>query len=268
MELKSLVLGLVMSMGAFALKSGAGMGYLMADGRKWPVQAGRTLAFAAGYGAVFLLSWGILSHVDLTAHLADFTLLFKSGMTLHLILAVLVMAWGAGLLGAAGKGGDEGQIPGPPDAQPSNARPTKAWPSRARPSRAWMALAVPCPVCFAVILLSSGFLAALYPGQTRVFIWLYLGFVSSAIGAALLVSRAARGRAENLLGTIMVYISGYFILSVLLVPQWADLGRIYRISLSHSVGAAGPAVSWAGLVILILLAFCLGFFRAPEKELI
>lgn len=247
MELKSLVLGLVLSMGAFALKAGIGMGYLMADNGTWPRQAGRTLAFAAGYGLVFLMAWAIIAHVDMTARLDRFTLLFKSGMTLHLILAVLIMIWGAGLLTSRKATGGK----------------------RPQPSRVWMALAIPCPVCFTVILLSSGFLAALYPDQTWILAGLYLGFVLTGLSSAFLISRVARGRAEAVLGTLMIYISGYFMLSVLLVPQWADLNKIYRLSLPETSDIFGPLLvdtRWAILTLFILITFCLGFFMAPKKE--
>lgn len=244
MEFKSLVLGLCLSVGAFALKAGAGLGYVLADGRPLPVQGLRCAGFAGIYGLVFAASAWIIGHVDLTAHLATLSLWFKSGMTLHLILAVLVMAWGVGLVKS-----------GPPGRH----KPEKR-------SRTWLALVLPCPVCVSVILLSGGFLRTLYPGEVLVWLWFYGGFVILALTAAVTVSRLARGRAETVLGSLMIYISGYFILMVLLVPQWADLGRIYRLGLTAGTGVSNP---WSGGLAVILVsaaAFCLGFFRAHTKE--
>ncbi len=98
MELKSLILGLFPSTGAFALKSGGGLAYVLVQR---PGKMGRclvTLAFMTGYGLVFGLAALLLLKVDLPAHMDLFQEFFKSGMTLHFLLAFLLLFWGVSLL--------------------------------------------------------------------------------------------------------------------------------------------------------------------------
>lgn len=137
MEIKSLFLGLIFSLANFAVKSGAGLSYLF---RKTGGMAGRLrviAGFVVGYGLVFGLAWLLVSRVELLAHLDTVMSVFKNGMTLHFLLATLLLVWGAGLL--------------------------KKKPGGSENSRGWLALALPCPVCFSVILFTGSLLHNLLP---------------------------------------------------------------------------------------------------------
>lgn len=242
MELKTLILGLFMSTAAFAVKSGGGLAYvfLQTPGRMGRIGAASLflLCYALVYGASALL----LAHVDLTAHLDTLQDFFKSGMTLHFLLASLLAVWGTILL--------------------------KQAPGESRPTRTWLALVVPCPVCFSVVLLSSSFAAALYPGKPLVFVALYAGFALVSLGVAAAGSGLLkdRGSPEHFLGVLMLGIAVYFLLSVVIVPQFADLDKIYRISLAHPAGEGNAGRQMAGYGLLALAALGIGFYNPFRRD--
>ena len=198
-----------MSVAVFALKAGGGLSYLLTQKPGLPRKAALSIGFMIMYGLIFLVSGWILSSVDLTRHVDTLQAFFKSGMTLHFILAFLMAAWGLHLL-------------------------MKSHDNK-KASRAWILLVVPCPVCFSVILLSCAFTCALYPGNCLVFWGLYGGFILVSLSVALLFSvflkKSTSNPAGNFLGTLMLYIAGYFMLSVIIIPQFGDLEQIYRLSM-------------------------------------
>lgn len=244
MELKTLILGLAVSLGAFAVKSGGGLSYLYLQ---MPGKWAKTLVslyFIACYGVVFMAAAWVLSRVDLTRHINILQGFFKSGMALHLLLALLISVWGVRLLV---KNRQDRGI-----------------------TRGWVPLVVPCPICFCVILLSSSFVSALYPGTPLVFVCLYIGFVLISLTVALLFAFVIRDRerAGSFLGTLMLYIAGYFILSVIVIPQFGDLDRIYRISLAEDI--SGISKDRLIVIVFCLVAVFTGFvstvFKQNERE--
>ncbi len=209
MEIKSLILGLVFGLGIFALKSGIGLGYLLA------VSAGRSRKTALfswhllAYGALFPVSWLVLTQVSLLAYFPQLQKLFASGMALHLISACLMAGWGSWLL-------------------------VRARPVQAGLSKGWLLLSLPCPVCATVILLETAFIMALYPdhsviamgGMAAVF------SVIQSVSAVFFCQRFSinQSRAEQLLGQLMCGLAGYFLLSLCMVPQFSQIDRIYRLA--------------------------------------
>ncbi len=241
MELKSLIIGLVLSLGAFAVKSGAGLGYAMAGsqhrGRAFLILTG----FAAGYAAVFFLAATILSMADLMAWYPEMETVFKGGMILHMILAGLLAVWGFKLMAGHHHPGEQSQ-PGL--------------------SKAWLALALPCPVCFLVILLNTGLVSALYPERPLILWWLFSGFILVSLGAAAVFHSVGRGR-QAFLGGVMLYMAAYFVLCVTLIPQFGDFETIRRLSESNP--AADPFAA-ALLAAGALFALAAGFFNPFQKR--
>ncbi len=233
MELKSLILGLAFSVGIFAVKSGAGLSYLL---RREPGLPGRLAAvcgFLAGYGAVFWLAWLLVSRVDLLARLDTVMLFFKNGMTLHLLLAGLLLLWGVALL--------------------------KKEDQAAAGSHGWLLLTLPCPVCFSVILFSGGFLRILLPDVPWLFGWLFAGFIIVSLISGISLALFGRGNAEHGLGTVMVLAALYFLVTIAVVPQFGDIERIYRLSRT-----SGTTLADSRLPLLLAatgLAFAAGFLR-------
>ncbi len=165
---------------------------------------------------------------------------FKSGMTLHFLLALLLLGWGVNLL----KNRHEKQTS----------------------TRGWIPLVVPCPVCFTVILLSCSFVSALYPDNPVVFFALYAGFILISLVVAFTVGRLLnnQGAANLFLGGLMLYIAVYFILSVIVIPQFADLDKIYRISITDSMFE----LSREKIILLVLSisALITGFINPLKRE--
>ena len=264
MELKSLILGLALSLGAFALKSGAGLGYAM-SGYRGRISTGMVLAaFTAGYGALFYLAARILDLADLTALYPKMETIFKSGMAIHMILAGLLALWGIRLL-----------IRRPNKDNLCQDNLYREQPGR--PSRAWLALALPCPVCFLVILLNTGLVSALYPDRPHLVWWLFSGFITASLAAALVFYLLGRGRQgiNSLLGGVMLYMAAYFVLCITIIPQFGDLETVYRLSrplfcLATEQGAGssfpgGPSTA-ALPVAGAVLALAAGFFNPFKKR--
>lgn len=238
MELKSLILGLFLSSAAFALKSGGGLGvvFLQAPGKTRRLLS--IIVFMAGYAIVFAAAALILSRVDFMDHVDLVQTFFRSGMTLHFILALLLAGWGIHLL-----------------KDPGNSKQT---------TRGWIPLVVPCPVCFSVILLSCSFVGALYPDQPLIFFVLYAGFILISLGVALCVALLVRDLTvvRPFLGALMLLLAVYFGLSVIVIPQFADLDKIYRIS-RNEVEISRQIIV---LIILCIGAVVLGFFNPFKRE--
>jgi predicted transporter len=228
MEIKSLLLGIIFSIGIFAVKCGVGLHYRISrmrpGQRRWPVPA----AFAGIYLLVFLIVELALIRMDLTAHLDRLLAFVKTGMLIHLVMAALLIVWGLHLL---------------------RARPAVD----ADPSRGWLLLVLPCPVCATVIFLSLAFLAAGFPGcSLQAAAGLYAGFLLISLvtmGAMAIGGRAQTARPETRLGAAMLLIAVYFLLSVTVIPQFAEVDKIYRLSLAAT---SRTAWKWGQVVVFSL----------------
>ena len=244
MELKSLLLGLLFSMGIFAVKSGAGLSCLLArrTGRRDRLFAATT--FVLGYGLLFALAWLLLNRIKLTDYLETVMHLFKGGMTIHFALAVLLLLWGTTLLGRKGEGG-------------------------AMAGHGWLLLALPCPVCFSVILMSSVFLRTFFPENQGLVVWLAAGFLAVGLLSAFALARPGRrqGVPEQRLGTIMVLAGLYFLLTMVVVPQFADIDRIYRLSLAATTETMDrrlPLLA-VGCALAFITGLCKTMWRTSWK---
>lgn len=242
MELKSLILGMGFSLGIFALKSGVGLYYCLAgtDSRR-----GRALArgiFALAYLLVFAASGAVLKHlaeIDPGGRLPLILTWMESGMWIHLLMAALLLVWGLRL--TLGNGADGGR------------------------SRSWLLPALPCPVCATVIALSMGFLAARFPdAPAAAAAGLYLAFLAvSMITAALMAvgETAAKSSPDALLGGAMLFIAAYFLLSVIILPNVADIDAVYRMAATP--GQDAPAGIRHGIIFTTAAAATfLGGFSA------
>ena len=238
MELKALWLGLVMSMGAFAVKTGLGWAYLWAQsppGRKLPA----SLIVLAGYALLFGGVYWLVSSVNMLAHYEILLPLWQSGVTLHWLMAGLLMWWGLALLKSK------------PDSCHHN-------------SRGWLALVIPCPVCLSVVLMSAAGLVMFFPEQSLGAIAaLFAAFVTIAAASGLVAVFSSRGRAspvQSQLGLAMFLMALYFIVSALVMPHFAELDRIHRLAVYSEEGRKADFKS--SLIMLGFLAalMALGFF--------
>ncbi len=207
MEIKTLILGILMAVFIFAVKSGCGMYYMMARMKSWKGRGGIFLLSALSYGALFLGSYHLLRFLKHVALFPFFEKIINIGMPLHFALAFGMIVWAVLLL--------------------------KGTASHTH-SRAYLLLVVPCPVCLTVILLITAFIMAYFPKNggelLGVTFGIYLVVQSGIVFALFGLQNVARWDSGRVLGWGMLLIASYFILTVLVAPQMTGLEKIYRIA--------------------------------------
>ena len=240
---KSLILGVLFSISVFAGKSGIGLAYLLGRTPSWRDKALRLLGFALLYGLVFALAaWG-LRVLDPLAHLESIQRFLQSGMQAHLLMAGVMITWGLALLRKPHQHG--------------------------RTSRGWLLLTLPCPLCATVIVFSLAFGLSLFPDHfSQVAGGLYLAFLVISLmvmGLMLGLGKMTTQSAESLLGGAMVLLGTYFLLSIAILPQFADVDTIYRLARHQSSGQTREVTTLLPLVVLTLLTFLTGFGLTCKK---
>jgi predicted transporter len=238
MELKSLFLGLAFSVGIFAVKAGAGLAYYLDTRPGYRHRILASAAVAAGYGLVFLLAWAAIQRLDPALWLNRVLPVLQHGMTLHLVLAVLLLVWGAALL--------------------------KQPPEPTGPTRGWLLLTLPCPVCFTVIFFSLALLYALLPEQPRVPVWAAAGFIGTVLAAGWIGHGFIRQPSRHFLGGVMVLAALYFLITMAVVPWFSDIERIYRLGKTgiHEPPGRDDLMFRAGAMVL----FAGGFMHALRRS--
>ena len=247
MAYHSLILGILFSIGIFAIKSGVGLHYILGSRNGFWSKAVVLLAFLFSYSVVFLLAALVLKRVDLVRHLDTVQSLIRSGMLIHLLMAGLMAVWGVALL--------------------------KQKPDTMSVSRGWLLLVLPCPVCATVIAFYAAFLFMLFPDQAVASLAaLYTAFILiSAVAATLVYLYEIRSRQnvtqsrESLLGGAMLLMAAYFLLSVTLMPQFGDLDKVYRLACYPCDSARTGALSVLVVSAAAAAAFSLGWgFRFKQ----
>lgn len=242
MSYENLILGVLFSIGIFAVKSGVGIAYLVAGQEKKRAKIGAFLLFALTYGLVFAAVALILAGIDPIGHLAAIRSWVRSGMIVHLGLAVLLMVWGVLLLKNGG---------------------------RRRKSKGWLLLALPCPVCAIVIFLSAGFLYASFPDTPRsAVLVLYLAFVLINLVTMAVIGLYRKARAipsESILGGAMLLIALYFMASVTVMPQFADVDKVYRLAVYEGKAPSQKVLHLLPFSVLSAAAFIGGYGLTSKK---
>lgn len=243
MAYENLIMGVLFSIGIFAIKSGVGISYVVAGQEKKRAKAGAFLLFVITYGLVFFAAATILTKIDPVRHLAAIQSFVRSGMIVHMILAGLLMGWGVLLL--------------------------KAGSGYRKKSKGWLLLAVPCPVCVTVIFFTAGFLFTWFPETPKSAVTaLYLAFVLInllTMGAAGLFRKWQTMPAESLLGGAMILMALYFIISVTVMPQFADVDKIYRLAMHQGKAPLQQVVHLIPFSILTAAAFVGGYGVKSKK---
>lgn len=243
MVYKSLIMGVLFSIGIFAGKSGVGLAYLLGRTPSMGGKIVRLLAFALLYGMLFALVAAGLRLFDPLEHLEGIQGFLQSGMQVHLLMAGVMIVWGLFLL-----------------RKPHHHQTS---------SRGWLLLTLPCPVCATVIVFSIAFCLSLFPDRfPQVVSGLYLAFLGislAAMGLMLAVGRVSHQSAEILLGGAMVLLGAYFLLSMAVLPQFTDIDKIYRLARYQSPGQPQNLATLLPLLVLTLLMFTAGFGLTHKK---
>lgn len=240
---ESLIMGVLFSISVFAGKSGIGLAYLLGRTPSKKGKIARLLAFSLMYGLVFgLAAWG-LRVLDPLEHLETIQGFLQSGMQAHLVMAGVMFAWGLALLRRPHQHGST--------------------------SRGWLLLTLPCPVCATVIVFSLAFGISLFPDQFgQVASGLYLAFLLISLmvmGFMLGLGKMTAQSAETLLGGAMVLLGAYFLLSMAILPQFADIDKIYRMAHYQAPGQQQELSALLPLVVLTLFTFLAGFGCTHHK---
>jgi len=235
MELKSLFLGLIFTLGIFCLKSCIGLSYVFTRVHNLKVKIFFISGSVITYFLVFFFSYLILKGVDLINYYTLFSEIFRSGMYIHILIATGLIVWGIYLL--------------------------RDRPGKGNVSKAFLLLIIPCPVCATVIFITIAFLLTYFPHASLLAIsGSYLVFVAMATFSVLTLTlwdKGSKSSPETTLGTAMLLIAIYFILSIIIMPQFSDIGNIYRIA-----AYKGEKASLNIGDILFLLATMATFFTA------
>lgn len=240
MEWKSLILGLTMAFSVFALKSGAGLFYVVdtcrSASRRWVYRG----VYSASYLILFAFAYYSLTRLDIIDHVEIFQNLTEAAMGIHVLMAAGFLFWAIQLLRTV---------------QRNHIKPS--W------NRAWITLIIPCPVCLTVIVLTTALLISLFPERA----WYstfggYALFVIISLSASFVIQFIKNRRqlsAESILGGAMLFTAAYFILSVLLIPHWSDLDKVYRIASVQAEKSVTDAQLAIEAVIVVVVLFLLGF---------
>ncbi|MFW6415091.1 MAG: DUF2162 family putative transporter [Thermodesulfobacteriota bacterium] len=231
MLLKSLILGLIFSLGIFAFKVGLGAHYFLSG---YPGSRDKVLflsGLALGYLLLFLVGYYLIEMLSVSTYINVFQRSFEYGMLLHLLMATLLIVWGILILRAD-------------------------YSERSR-SLGWLPLVIPCPLHLSVILLCLVFLLTSFSqGAWISVIGLYLGFLC-LVFFTLLILRLfpTRGRQKELLGWGMLFIAAYFFLAIIIMPQFQDAEKIYRLGAYQAEERQVAIENALTAVVLAVIAF-------------
>lgn len=213
MEFKSLFLGLVFAMGIFGLKGGVGLHFFLIEKRGLKVRISLLSLYSIVYLFLFIVCAHILREIDAMLYFEMIQGFLKSGMFIHVLMAGGLIVWGIVLLKRRDESGKK--------------------------SYGWLALIIPCPLCIMVILLSAAFILSWFPGSGYMAVlWAYLIFMGIVLITVISMSHwglRAGSNPDSTLGAVMLMIAVYFILSVIIMPQFQDIDEIYRLA-AHKRG--------------------------------
>jgi predicted transporter len=243
MEYQSLILGVLLTIGIFAIKSGAGLAYIFTGRKGVRKNILYLLLFTITYGIIFLAAMSILKRVDPLSHLMRIQQLISSGMFIHIVMAILMIVWGILLI--------------------KHKRVSH------KKSRGWMLLVIPCPVCITVIFITTGFLMALYPDRSYIVVsGLFAAFIIISLLTVVLISLYSRYRdiqPESFLGAIMLLIALYFIISVTVMPHFSDIDKVYRLAMYKGKRAPHEITNIVYCLTVLSLSFVSGFTYKFKK---
>lgn len=245
MEWKTLILGIGMSMGVFGVKAGAGLYGGLREGSADGY--GRKIFFmAAGYALIF----GLLAAVLRTVHRMDsidvLMRWLRAGMLVHVVLAILMLTWGLML------------------------KRSRTFKDTHR--NGWWLLVVPCPACMTVVGIGLAFVMALFPGAVlKSVALLYFGFLGVIFGTVFALSRWARWfghQPEEILADAMIFLSVYFLLSVVVMPQFAGIEEVSRMGeRSLQTTPMTNRLSWLGMGLAVSTAFAGGYVHTRRRRI-
>ncbi len=244
MELKALILGLIFATGVFAFKSGTGLGYFVQSHKGKQGRRFGILVYIVIYFLLFEVSYLVVSKVPLLGHLSLVQVLLRYAMVIHVILAGGLFLWGLWVVRFRSSG----------------------W----HANYGWVALMMPCPVCLSVILIITAMLYSSLGGKSRSAILLtYLLFLfMGSMGAfftALLQKKDGVEYSKGL-GITMLALASYFLLAVIIMPQFKDIDKIYRLAAYEAEGEGIQSKQFMIPLLVMSGAWLSGFLRMCSRN--
>ncbi|VFQ46781.1 DUF2162 family putative transporter [Desulfoluna butyratoxydans] len=214
MEWKSLIAGLVFTMGMYAAKCGIGLacGWTQRESRRLSFIAVAALAYTLLFAGCFLL----LTRVNLLNKLLIVEHLVKWAMAVHAAMASLLLVWGSALLKKPAEGTE--------------------------PVRGWLLFALPCPVCMGVILLTIAFVIGFFPENALAMTAMAWGIFAVVASVGFLATRCLGTRfapPHHVMGTMMVLAALWFLLTILVVPHVSELPDVFAMASGAADSARG-----------------------------
>jgi len=246
MELKTLFIGIVFAMGIFAIKNGVGLHYLLTYKNRKIFKILMIALYLLIYFIAFILISYVLQIIDIIYYFEIIQKWLHSAMFIHVIMASGLMIWGIYLL-----------------KRNNN--------QRYKSSYGWIALLIPCPICITVIFISLSFIISYFPNAG------YLASISVYLVFMTIVSLTVAGmeiwnkgisfseNSEATMGAAMMLISAYFFLSVVIMPQFSNIDKIYRLAAYHPEVINTPVSYLLSLIIAVTFFFFSGFFLITKK---
>jgi predicted transporter len=199
--------------------------------------------FSLTYLLLFMICAHILQHIDVLSYFDVMQTFMKSGMIIHVLMAGGFVVWGVSLL----KQGRRSQTP----------------------SYGWLALVIPCPVCITVVFLSSAFLVSYFPDSGRLAVFLayltFMGIVALTVVGMSLWGIQSDSTPESDMGAAMLIIAAYFFLSVIIMPQFGDVDKIYRIAAYKGENPIADPREWIKVYAVMAVLFGAGFLYMLRK---
>ena len=243
-ELKALVLGVIFATAIFAFKSGIGLGYFLQSGIEKASARISVLVYAVIYFLLFEAGYLIATKVPLFANLDLVQVLLRYAMVIHVVLAGGLFLWGLWVLRSNSKG----------------------W----HTSYGWVALMLPCPVCLSVIFIITAILYSSFGAGSHTAVFgAYLVFLIMGLMGALFTGILQKKRGteySKALGITMVALASYFLLAVIIMPQFKDIDKIYRLA-AYKVEREGGQSKQSVIPLMAMVAAWLSGFLGLRAKI-
>jgi len=235
MEWKSLIAGLVFTLGIYAVKCGIGLACgCVGQEERWRQRA-IIGAAALAYTFLFAGSYLLLTRVNLLNQLLIVQNLVKWAMAVHVAMASLLLAWGTSLL----------------------KKPT----TETGAVRGWLLFVLPCPVCMGVILLTIAFVIGFFPETAFAMTSMAWGIFAAVTTVSFFVVRSLGIRFYNphhVMGTMMVLAALWFLITVLVVPHVSELPDVFAMASNTTESSRSPGNASIWVIISLCCLFGVG----------
>ena len=238
--------GVLVAFSVFGVKVGLGLGAYVLERR---ASAKNKAVFIGGSLSMYLLlfmgMYLVVTRLNLLNHLDKLVNLLGYGMTLHLLVAVGLFAWGLQLL-------------------LQNTRHAHGFAVKAS-----LLLIAPCPVCATVILLNLTMAYSLLPLAPLAVTLMLCGLFYAIILLTFLLMLPFKGRirdGNHFLGGAMALVSLYFFFTVLIAPIYPEIKAAFAMAVSNNPVNNMDPTHTAILIAVVLLLMGTGFLKTHFKK--